>query len=319
MNEYKYYIKKTEKPAFDVVVLELADFRGVPVFDFKPGQYVMIAYKNAQGRMQEKHTFSIASSPLKKDSIRLGIRILGKFTTQLAQLPVGYEIFVSGPFGNFVFDEQQHGEAVFIAGGVGITPFISSLAYAADKQLVNRMDILYSRTLKGAVFADEIMDIARKCDNIRSLISITDETFERTPEHISTKRIGADAIGAFIGRTQGKTFFLCGPVSFMDAMRKNLAAIGVDESQIRAEEFSMIPDTSLWLRVRNMTYALSLAAVLFVAILYAIRNVAQQRSINSGSFLGVTNSSQTNTGTANVSQTQQAPTTVLPSHRTRVS
>lgn len=276
-NEYRYYIRRTHMPEKDIVVLELADIRGVPVFDFKPGQYVMISYRNKYGRMQEKHAFSIASSPLKKGCIRLGIRTLGKFTTGLSRLEEGHEIFVSGPFGNFVFDEKKHSQAVFIAGGIGITPFISSLGYSADKNLPNKMSLLYSsRTLNGTTFFEEILEMERRNKNIRAMFSITEEKLNYKSDRIINGRISAETISNFIGHPYGKTFFLCGPVPFMDAMRKNLASIGVHESQIETEEFSMISDASFWLRTRNLAYALGISAAMFALSFYVIYHSAKK-------------------------------------------
>lgn len=323
MNEYRYYIKKSEKPVADIVVLELADIRGVPVFDFQPGQYVMISYRNGNGRLWEKHTFSIASSPLKKDSLRLGIRLMGKFTTGLAELKVGHEIYVSGPFGRFVFDEGKHSEAVFIAGGVGITPFVSSLAYATEKQLANKMSLLYSsRTLQGAVFAEEILELEGQNENMRALFSITEEKLPHKYSHIIEERISAEMIQKFIGHPFGKTFFLCGPVPFMDAMRKNLAAIGAHPNQIETEEFSMIPDTSLWLRIRNTSYAFGVAAAVFAMIFYAIQSFAKKSVVTASptSIPANTNLNQpSNSALGNQTQPNPATVPAVPSRRTRVS
>jgi ferredoxin-NADP reductase len=319
MKEYRYFIKKTEKPALDVVVLELADIRGVPIFDFKPGQYVMICYRNKKGHMEEKHAFSIASSPMKKDSLRLGIKIMGKFTTGLSQLKAGQEIFVMGPFGNFVFDEKKYNEIVFIAGGIGITPFISTLQYACDKKLPNSMGLLYSnKNLKGTTFMNELLEMEENNVNITSIFSVTEEKISENSNKIINGRITPLLMKKFVGKTKGKTFFICGPVPFMDAMKKNLSEIGVLDFQIEMEEFSMLPDDKAVTKLENLWYALTFSAVLFVLSLYIIYQSVSNSIINSNN--SATSSINTNTSTVQPQAVGgQSSVSTTPSKKTRVS
>ena len=107
----------------------------------------------------------------------------------------------------------------------------------------------------------------------------------------------------------------------MDAMKENLARLGVHESQIKTEEFSMIPDTSSWLRIRNMGYAVGLATALFALIFYTIQNIANSAPttivVPKNTDLNQQNNSAnsvTNSGQAHPNQA-----TPMPSRRTRMS
>ncbi len=271
MKEYRYYIKKINKKGDDTIVLELGDLRGIPVFDFQSGQYVMIYYKNAKGEIEQKHTFSIASSPLENGSIQLGIRVTGPFTRGLSKMKEGDEIFVDGPYGNFTFKKEKHHDLVFLAGGVGITPFISALRYATLHQLPNKMTLLYSnRTFESALFLEEILELEKKNKNLRTLLSVTDEKFPYKATGFINKRLSPEIIKNFIGHTHGKTFFLCGPQKFMEAMKENLKKIGVQDFQIETEGFSMIEDEGIWPKIRNTFYALSFAMAVFLLPFYFI-------------------------------------------------
>jgi ferredoxin-NADP reductase len=265
MKEYKYYIQKTFKASADVLILELGDIRGLPVFDFKPGQYVMIYYKNAKGRLEQKHTFSIASSPLEKGCVRLGIKIGGQFTRGLAGLKIGDEIFVQGPYGNFVFDENKYSDLVMIAGGIGITPFISTLYYAAHKGLANRLSLIYSnKTIGNTAFYNEIRSLETKNNNFRALFAVTDEKNPLPKEGVVYSRINANMINDFVGSVYGKTFFLCGPGLFMAAAKDHLFELGADRSQIQMEDFTMAAHM-FWPGLKNISYATAVsAAVLLV-------------------------------------------------------
>jgi predicted ferric reductase len=151
MKAEKYKIYNISKNPGEVVVVDVAKSDGGPVFDFQPGQYAMLMIFDRDGKLMEEHPFSIASSPNQKRSLQFGIKMMGRFTGRLAELKKDDEIYILGPFGNFIFDPEKHKDAVFIAGG-GITPFMSNFRYAFDN-LQNKLTLLCSaRTIEHPVF-----------------------------------------------------------------------------------------------------------------------------------------------------------------------
>ncbi len=272
MSAYKYYINKIYQPSYDLVVLELGDKRGYPVFNYLPGQYAMIAYRNQAGQMEDKHAFSLASSPADKNFIRFGIKIQGPFTKGLLNLQIGDEIDVFGPYGKFVYSDKKYYDTVLIAGGIGVTPFFSILQQAALSGVPNKLSLLYSSKLeKGTAFYDEIQTLTRTNPNISSLFAFTEEFGIPRANNVLHQRLDAVAIKNFVGNVFGKTFFVCGPKNFMDGMVNNLLSLGVSKNQIQMEEFSMTPDKSFTLRLRNFSYALS-APILIFAIAFGLIN-----------------------------------------------
>lgn len=273
MFEHKYQIRNISQPAPDLVLLNLVTQNGEPIFDYRPGQYVMISYRNEAGHMEEKHSFSIASSPTEQGVLRLGIRVMGKFTQGLVKLKPGAEILTYGPFGSFSFNETLHTNAVFLAGGIGITPFLSALAYATDKKLPNKLSLLYSnRTLKGTAFFTDLSKIKNDNPNVKMLFSVTDEKVPVKAEGIINERFCNQNLKDFIGATEAKTFFLCGPMPFMTGMKNCLLELGAKDEQILMEEFSMIGNRTTFSKLRYamaMTGYGALAALLPFYVIYA--------------------------------------------------
>jgi ferredoxin-NADP reductase len=264
MSEYRYYIRKTHQPSSDIVIIEVADKKGRPVFEYRPGQYAMISYRNLKGQMEDKHAFSVAASPTRRDSIVFAIKIQGLFTQGLLNLKAGDEIIVYGPYGSFIYDEKKYSDLVLIAGGIGITPFFSALNYATDLNLNNKLSLIYSaKTIKGAPLFSEIRALEKNNNNISTLFSFSEEYGISQEANILHQRINAATIKSFIGDIYGKSFFICGPNVFMSAMVTNLLSLGVSKNQIEMEEFSMIPDKDMRSRLKNAGYAVSFAVILF--------------------------------------------------------
>ena len=281
MSEYKYYLRKIDNSSSNLLILELKPKDNQPIFSFRPGQYVLIAYRDKRGKMTDKHAFSIASSPTKRDSLLFGIRVQGDFTKGLELLKIGDELSVAGPYGDFCYDERKHSSVVMIAGGIGITPFFSALNYASDLGINNHLALLYSaRKIEDAAFYNEIKDLAVKNKNITTLFSFTEEAVVFEKEGIINQRFDAGIIKNFVGRVDDKIFFICGPKPFMDAMVVNLNVLGVGAKQIKMEEFVMIPRKSVLIPWRNFAYAVGVAAVLFVT---AFSLINRTTAVSSGS------------------------------------
>lgn len=230
--QYAAIIKRMERPTADLMIIDFS--LGGEKLKFKPGQYVSLALYDKKGRPGQKHHFSISSSP-NDNEIRLGIKILGNFTQELSKMKEGDQVVLYGPYGDFVFDSQKMKDAVFIAGGIGVTPFMSAFRYATDNRLSNKLTLLYSnRNLNGIAFLDEIRELAKKNENFKPHFTVTDEAAPRGFEH---GMLCQATIQKFIDNISGKYFFICGPAPFMDAMVDCLLACGVPQNRIRREYF----------------------------------------------------------------------------------
>lgn len=203
---------------------------------FYPGQYyyfTLPALKYPDPRGSTRH-FTISSSPTEGEILRLTTRIREEsgYKKTLAQLPVGSEIEGEGPNGTFVFSEGEAGPHIFIAGGIGITPFRSIIKYIADKNLLTPIYLIYSNSDNDFVFKEDLDAICAAHQNIK--IQYIATATEGRLDEIKIKQL-IDGWKLDMGSC---TWWVCGPPPMIDAMEKSLGKLKITSGQIRSEKFT---------------------------------------------------------------------------------
>jgi ferredoxin-NADP reductase len=207
--------------------------------DFTPGQYFWVTlvdppYDDDKG---PRRHITVVTSPNDRGVLGLATRVRDSaFKRSLAELPVGAEVEVEQPKGDFLLPADTEQEYVFIAGGIGITVFRSMLRYIAEENLPHRVTLIYSnRDRESTAFLDELQELERRNPNLRLVLTMTED-----PEWDGDKRrIDAgflrdhldDDLGAF-------TYLVAGPPGMVEAMETMLRDAGVPEEQVRPERFS---------------------------------------------------------------------------------
>ena len=199
--------------------------------DYKPGQFVFIRFlfTTKEGIIHEAHPFSIASSP-NEDTVRLYIKSLGDFTSSLKNLKVGSIAEIEGAYGKFTYTRFGDAPQIWIAGGIGVTPFLSmARSYSSTSP---KVDMVYS-----VVERTELLD--QKA--LQEFLPQHYDGFRYFP-YIAKEQDGfltAQKIKDMCGGLDGKQIFICGPPPMMKALRSQLRALGVPNRNIHSEEFSM--------------------------------------------------------------------------------
>jgi len=209
-------------------------------FVFKPGQTIdLILPAPPDGDAQSaRHTFSIVSAPCEGD-LTIATRMRDSaFKRALKALPIGAAIRFEGPFGSLTLHGNRARAAVLIAGGIGITPFVSILRQAAHDQLPQSLVLLYSnRRPEDAAFLAELQALEGRNKNFRLLATMTEPGKSARSWTGASGRID-DALLRRIGSELATPiYYLAGPPALVEAMRKNLSLAGVDDDDIRSEEF----------------------------------------------------------------------------------
>lgn len=210
-------------------------------FDFAAGQFITITlpdppYNDEKGN---RRTFSIASPPQDTGRLLVATRLTGSaLKRSLAETPLGTNISIFGPSGCFMLHEDAGVPAVFVAGGIGITPFRSILYDAAARRLSHSMTLVYSnRTPEGAAFYSELVQITGELPNVRFLPTMTGAEASRPPWSGERRMVSAEFLREVIGDMTAPIFYLAGPPGLVAAVNKTMVEAGVDPSHLKTEEF----------------------------------------------------------------------------------
>lgn len=207
-------------------------------FDFLPGQFLQVEVTPADGK-PARRSYTIASSPTQRAYVELTVKReeQGAVSRHLHdRVAVGDLLKIAGPFGAFTFTGTDAESIVLIAGGVGITPMMSVLRYLTDTAWTGEIFFLYgARSTEEFVFRDELERLERRFSNLHVIAAMqrTPGTVWLGPEGPITRQMLVDAVPDIARRR----IHLCGPPGMMAAMRKELAALGVPEAQLRTEAF----------------------------------------------------------------------------------
>ncbi|WP_120631860.1 ferric reductase-like transmembrane domain-containing protein [Ruegeria sp. EL01] len=188
-----------------------------------PGQFGVLRFSGAG--LREPHPFSF--SKIDPDRVlRVTVKALGDYTSKLtSELEDGQLVRVQGPFGRF--RQSGRGRQVWVAGGIGITPFLAwADALSVDGEPV---DLFYCmRSRKDAPHLEEVEKLAQTKSNLSLHLMVSQENRRISAEHIS------DVIGPDLSRV---TFSFCGPVSLRLSLKQGLRRYGVSARRFRYEEF----------------------------------------------------------------------------------
>lgn len=209
-------------------------------FAFKAGQAIDVVLPevlDGAGK-KERHAFSIVSAPF-EDGIAIATRMRDSaYKRALAALAPGSSVEMHGPFGSLTLHGDARRPAVLVAGGIGITPFVSMLRQAAHDRWPRPMALIYAnRTPRGAAYLSELQQLARSTDRFRLLATMT--AAERTADDWEgeTGRIDEVLLRAAGMGLEAPVYYLAGPPGMVEAASAAMARAGVAEDDIRSETF----------------------------------------------------------------------------------
>jgi predicted ferric reductase len=194
--------------------------------EFTPGQLVFIGIDD-DAVTREQHPFSITSAPSERE-LRLVVKAIGDFTSALRNVVPGSMVRVEGPYGGFWHAGAGERRQVWIAGGIGVTPFLSIARSLATDSL--EIDFYYcTEDADTAVFLDEFYAIADRHPRLRVIPVRAD----------SMGFLTAADVQAASGDLSNTEIFICGPPAMIDALTAQFAQLGITD--LHFEDFRLRP------------------------------------------------------------------------------
>ena len=209
-------------------------------FDFRAGQAIELLLPDPGGAPQDLgHAFSIVSAP-HEDRITVATRMRDSaYKRALKALAPGARARIDGPFGSLTLHKSRARGALFVAGGIGITPFMSMLRHAAREGFAQPVTLLYSnRRPEDAAFLEELRAIERGHQSFTLVATMTGMSKSSRKWDGPTQMVDAEMAAQALRALASPISYVAGPPAMVQAMRAILVEAGADEDDIRTEDFA---------------------------------------------------------------------------------
>ncbi len=210
-------------------------------FGFTPGQFVDVTLPHLPESEVGGRTraFSIASAP-HEPTIMVATRLRETaFKRELQRMPLGTSVQLEGPFGRLALHEDHTRPAVFLAGGIGITPFRSMLVHGAMQSLPHPMLLFYSnRRPEDAPFLEELQALQERNPRYRFIGTMTEPQKSARQWQGQTGFIDRVLLAKYLTEADLPIYYVVGPPGMVTALRAMLKAAKVEDGHIRTEQFS---------------------------------------------------------------------------------
>ncbi|MGY0692440.1 FAD-dependent oxidoreductase [Virgibacillus sp. FSP13] len=236
MATYTIKLLKKEMVANDTMAFHWEKPDG---FEFRAGQFGDFTLIDPSETDEEGNTraFSFVFAPSEDELVTTTRLRDSSYKRVLKDFPEGSEMKFDAPHGNFTLHKTESTPAVFLIGGIGITPIRSMIAEATYQKTSHDMTLLFSnKTPEDAPFQSDLEDLAEKNPNFKFVPVMT--RADATEWNGESGHIDVDMLKRHVSDISAPIYYLAGPADMVQAMQKMLIEAGANEDNIRAEEFS---------------------------------------------------------------------------------
>lgn len=207
-------------------------------FEYRAGQFfdIILPKPSEDARkMTYVHGFSFVTAPFEQHiSAATRMRPDSEFKNALKAVPDGSELQIEAVWGSFTLKKDETKPVVYIIGGIGITPVRSMVAQATHDKLNRKLTLLYAnRGPANAAFTADLEGYAKANGQFTFVPVYTDEQVAGAEHGMVT----GDMVKRHVADVQNALYYLSGPAGMVRASRDLLTELGVDEDNIRTEEF----------------------------------------------------------------------------------
>jgi ferredoxin-NADP reductase len=213
----------------------------------KPPGFAFLAGQNALFSLIDSHqtdsqgtsrTFSLASAPHEPELVIATRMRDSAFKRVLGAAAPGARVRIDGPAGMMVLHEDAARPAVFLAGGIGVTPFLSMARDAAHRRLPHRITLFYSnRRPEDAAYLDELAALEQANPNYRLVATMTQPEASARPWKGETGQIRPGLLKRHLPDLKSPVYYCAGPQGMAMAMELMLSDLGASDEDVRSEEF----------------------------------------------------------------------------------
>lgn len=215
---------KVENPLTGIYTVEFAPERGK--YRFKPGQFLHLAIDedyDGVGQWPDSRCFSMQSSPA-ESTIRITYAVKGKFTTSMCDfLEPGKEVWLKMPYGDLFTQPHFKDHTIFIAGGTGVTPFLSLFGHSDFEEYNHPHIYLGFKSRAFNIYEAELDNIKNQSPSIRYYYEDQDGVI--------------DIDGIHVENGKGRDYYISGPPIMITTFREKLISHGVDPANIKTDDW----------------------------------------------------------------------------------
>jgi predicted ferric reductase len=234
---YALFIAKAVRKTYPYIAVAVSRLNGTTVeitlkpkgekLSFTGGQFVFVRFEGDRV-LAEPHPFTVSSAP-DEDQVRITVKASGDGTQYLFDhVKAGMTARVDGAYGMFNYKTGGK-QQIWIAGGIGLTPFLSWIRDFKEQLSEHEIDFYYCmRVPEDALFLGEVEEAAAQHKNFRAHVS-----YSNTDGHLSVEQVEASS-----GGIQDKEIYLCGPIAMIQALQKGFMKLGTPAAQLHFEEFN---------------------------------------------------------------------------------
>ena len=221
---HRFYVDKVVPETINAVSIYIKG-KNLERFQFAAGQYANFIF--LQKKMLQSHQFSFSAAP-NGEFLRITIKAVGDFTSQIRNLKSGTMVIIDGPLGAFTEAMARRDKFLFIAGGIGITPIRSLIESLSAKK--KDVVLLYANKVPEEIALRKELEFM----SVKQTLIIS----EKPEGSYECGRVDAEKIVRLVPDYLEREIFICGPPPMMKSIVQLLRGLGADPSAIHFEKFS---------------------------------------------------------------------------------
>jgi len=225
----KFFVKNIQRETEDTFILTIEPEKKL---NFKAGQFCFLRLN--KNELYARHPFTISSSP-DEYNLQFAIKDTGRFTKTASELKNTEEILIDGPFGKFIKQDKKK-DLVFIAGGVGITPFMSMIRDCLKHEGTQNVTLIYcSKTEDNIIFKNELDSIHKNW--FKKIYILSQNKKLPVADYIENGYITKTIIEKYVENIDEALYYICGPELMKENTKRILKDLKINKKNILVEDF----------------------------------------------------------------------------------